>query len=92
MAIFSMLFNSVVLMWILTLVFAVICFRCLVYGTLAGTSAVLRIVLTIVFAFLTYYCWKHAMYGHPSNMIDRFVFESLADLKRFWHIAVNKIF
>jgi hypothetical protein len=88
----SMIFNSVVLMWILALVFAVICFRCLVYGTLAGTSAILRIVLTIVFAALAYFCWKQAVTGHASNAIDRFVLDSLADLKQFWHVIVNKIF
>ena len=92
MEFFSMFFNSIVLMWVLTIVFAVFCFRCVVYGTLAGTSAILRIILTIVFGFLAYYCWRHAVYGQPSNVIDRFVFDSLADLKHLWNTLMSKIF
>ena len=84
----SVFFDSAVLMWILTLVFAVICFRCLVYGTMAGTSAVLRIILTVVFAGLAYFCWQHAASVHGSNMIDRIVFDVLGDIKHLF----NKIF
>lgn len=81
----SVFFNSAVLMWILTLVFAVICFRCLVYGTMAGTSAVLRIILTLVFAGLAYFCWQHATSVHGSNAIDRIVFDVWADIKHLFH-------
>ena len=85
---FSIFFNSVVLMWIFTLVFAVICFRCLVYGAMSGTSALMRIILTVVFAGLAYFCWQHATSIHGSNIIDRFVFDVWVDIKNLF----NKIF
>ena len=89
---FSMFFNSAVFMGLLALVFAVFCIRCLIYGTLAGTSTLLRFVLTIVFAALAYICWRNAVASHGSNLIDRFVFDCWAELKHMFRFVVNKIF
>ena len=85
MGIISMFLDSAVFMGLLTLMFAIFCFRCLLYGTMAGASTILRIILTIVFAALAYVCWKQAVAAHGANFIDRFVFDSWADLKQLFH-------
>ena len=77
----SILFDSSVLMTVIAFIFAVFGFKCLIYGVAGGTSTLLRIILTIVFAGLAYFCWRHAMSVHGSNIIDRFVFDSWAELK-----------
>lgn len=79
-------------MGVLTLVFAVVCLRCLIYGTMAGTSAILRIVLTVVFAALTYFCWRQAVSVHGSNMIDNFVFSAWADVKHLFVSIKRSVF
>ena len=81
----SIFTDSMVLMWVLTLVFAIVCFRCLVYGAMAGTSAGLRVILTVVFAALAYFCWQHASSLHGSNLIDKFVFGAWEDVKMLFH-------
>lgn len=88
----SLITDSVVLMWVLTIFFGLVCFRCMVYGAMAGTSALLRIILTVFFAALTYFCWRYAMNAHVSTLIDRFVFESLNDVKHLISVIMNKFF
>lgn len=91
MNIISILFNSSVVMWIIAFVCAIFCLRCLIHGTMAGTSAVLRILLTLLFAALAYYFYRHAMLAHGSNVIDNFVFDSWIELKRLVAFIKNKI-
>jgi len=92
MGFLSFFLDSSVLMGILTVVFSVFCLRCLIYGTMAGTSAILRVVLTIVFAALAYFCWNQAVSVHGSNMIDNFVFDAWSDVKHLFVSIKQNIF
>ena len=83
MGIISILLNSSVVMWVCAFVCVVFCLRCLIHGTLSGTSAVLRILLILLFACLAYYFYRHANLLHGSNIIDNFVRDSWIEFKQF---------
>ena len=91
MSIISVLLNSSVIMWVAAFICVVFCLRCLIHGTMSGTSALLRILLTLLFACLAYYFYRHANMVHGSNMIDNFVFDSWIELKNFFVFVKSKI-
>ena len=90
MGIISTLMGSAVLMWILAIVFAVICIRCLVHGIMGGTSTLLRILCTLLFACLAYYFWRYANTLHGPNAIDSFVYDTWTELKQFFGFIKSK--
>lgn len=83
MEILSIILGSSVFMYVMAFICAVLCIRCLIHGVADGTSALLRITCTLLFACLAYYCYRHANTLHGSNVIDRFVFDSWIELKKF---------
>lgn len=82
MGFLSIFTESSVLMMLVAFVFLVFGIRCLLYGIMGGTSTILRVLGAMVFIGVAYYFWRYSGTLHSANIIDSFVYDTWADIKR----------
>lgn len=82
MGFLSIFTESTVVVTLIAFIFVIFAIRCMLHGLMGATSTLFRALGAIAFAALAYYMWDYSQSLHGSNIIDNFVFDTWADLKK----------